>query len=198
MIPIAWDWNIVAWPSQFLAIPVAALDIAEPIQPSPKATPEQLRAIMRNVPEIYNRLASGLTPTDFQRMGTSPLNQREQEIAETYKHLYSTSNHAERLEAEFVDGQGIIVTKGRHRVDAARQIGLPYVPVHLRARDQETLARLSSRMEAEVSSMQPTAVDAHRTIDSMHRQSRGEPVVIQAEKTLEREPGIDRMTGCGR
>jgi len=138
----------MSWPSAFLMVPVSAIRLSEPLSPSPKASAEQLRTYMRNVPEVYQRLNSGYSAADFARMRESPLNERERRIADTYRHLYADTPGSERLEAEFVEGSGLSMTRGRHRLEAAREVGLTHLPVHVRAPDLQTLDRVTAELKS--------------------------------------------------
>lgn len=160
----------MSWPSRFLAVPTSALTLGgERVAATDKATPAQLAGYVAQVPAVYERLAAGFTAADFEKMRTAPLNDQERAIGETYAHLYSPARADSRLEAEFQDGVGLVVTRGRHRFDAARQLGVEVLPVHVRAPDPATLDRISAQLEAEVARTAPQVVEQQRALDDVRR-----------------------------
>lgn len=161
----------MTWPRRFLAVPSSLLvvDPAVSMQ-SPKATPADIRRWMGNVPEIYSMLEQGYRDEDFHRMGESPLNPHERDLSESYRHLWSTSPSAEPIRAEFVDGAGLQVVKGQHRVRAAQAQNIPYMPVQVAAKDAPTLEAISVQLEHDVSRLDPHAVAIHRIYDQHQRE----------------------------
>ena len=154
----------MTWPTRFLAVPPNLLTV-QPIQSSTKATDAELRAYARAAPEVYTRLQHGFTPEDFAAMRAQPLTPGERVIGEAHLHLFSLAAGAQRLEAELVNGQ-LVVLKGQHRVVAAHGEGVPFVPVHVRAPDECQLSLVQDRVERDVSAMDPEIVQLHRRLDT--------------------------------
>ena len=150
----------MVWASRFTAVPMSELKQDGPLDPSAKATREQMRGYMRNVPVVYDRLRSGATEADFEAMRASADAQRR-EIGDAYYHLFSPSGYNHRIEADYIDGQGLVVQRGRHRVEAARELGINYLPVHIRAEDQQTLNMMTGRARGTRGGSQPR--DGRRT-----------------------------------
>lgn len=158
----------MAWPTRFLAVPPGHLTQDEQVAPSSKASPEQMRAYMAQIPAVYDKLGAGARLEDFRRMRTSP-DAQTRAVGDAYHHLFSPAGIDHRLEAEVVDGKGLVVTRGRHRVEAARELGLPYVPVHVRAADDRTLTASTRSFEADLESTAPNVVRAQRELDGEHQ-----------------------------
>lgn len=166
----------VTWPTRFLAVPVSALTLSrEQLCPTPKATPQELARYVAAVPAVHQRLAAGFTESDFQQMRQSPLTSSERVLADTYMHLYSPSGRGSRIEAEFIHGQGLVVTRGRHRTAAAQELGLQFLPVHVRAEDQQTLDRISTQLETEIRRIAPGVVEQQHVLEAAHRSRRDNP-----------------------
>src|SRR4051812_18094699 len=115
--------ELTGWGTRFLAVPTNHLREHEPVAGSPKATLEQLRAYMACLPAVYDRLRNGAGQQDFRMMRTSA-NPQARAVGDAYHHLFSPAGVDHRLEAEIMEGKGLVVTRGRHRVEAARQLGL--------------------------------------------------------------------------
>ena len=126
-----------------------------------KATEAQLASYARNVTEIYRKLAAGLTPEELEGMRLTGASPQERELGETFHQLFSEGGRDGRIEAEYVDGH-LIVKRGRHRVLAAQEGGVPVLPVHVLAHDETTMSVLSARIEREVAESSPEALAQHR------------------------------------
>ena len=185
----------MTWSTRFVAVPTGQLRKDDQVAPSPKATPEQMRAYMGHVPAVYAKLGAGVRTEAFRQMRTSP-DPRTRAVGDAYHHLFSPDGADHRIEAEVVDGKGLVVTRGRHRVEAAREIGLPYVPVHVRAADDRSLDGVTRRLEADVERAAPDVVHAQRALDGEHRAARA---VRERSETQVRgpEPG-DRVSRAMR
>lgn len=155
------------WQSRFVAVPTDRLRQDEQVLPSDKASPDQIRAYMRRVPSVYAELGAGAQGEDFQRLRTST-DANRREVAEAFRHLFSQDGYSHRLEAEIVDGTVLVVTRGRHRFEAARELGVPYVPVHVRAPDIRSLDAAARSFENEVGRSAPDVVRAHRKLEAEH------------------------------
>ncbi|MGY4856851.1 hypothetical protein [Cryobacterium sp. AP23] len=173
-------------------MPLSALVHDDTLGESPKATSAELQSYVRHVADVYARLQQGFTESDFRAMAASPLTPDEKQIAETYRHLFSTSRTAQRIEAEFIDERGLVLTQGRHRALAAQKIGVPFLPVHVRAVDNETLARLSEQLEHEVAITHPGLVVTHRALEQTHREARLERGIVN-ELTPDPERSFERL-----
>ena len=134
----------MAWASRFTAVPTSELRQDGALDPLAKATREQMRGYMRNVPAVYDRLRSGATEADFEAMRTGA-DPQEREIGDAYYHLFSSCGYDHRIEADYTDGQGLVVQRGGHRVEAARELGVGYLPVHVRAADQPAVPATPAR-----------------------------------------------------
>jgi hypothetical protein len=181
----------MTWPSQFVAVPTNALVLDERLSPTDKATQQQMANYVSAVPSVHQRLAAGFTDADFQGMHRNPLTAEERQVADAYYHMYSPAGRNHRIEAEFVDGKGLVVTKGRHRFAAAQDVGLPTLPVHVRASDQDTLDRVTRQLESEARES-PEVVAQFRKLDADHRVARGEQP-IRNEGARTRDTGIERL-----
>lgn len=161
----------MAWRTRFLAVPTGQLKQDDQVTPSSKASPEQMRAYMAQVPAIYEKFGAGAHAGDFRIMRNSP-DAQTRAVGDAYHHLFSPDGVDHRIEAEIVDGKGLAVARGRHRIEAARELGLPYVPVHVRAKDDRTLEAATLDYEAAVESAAPYVVRAQRELDGAHQAAR--------------------------
>lgn len=178
----------MTWPSRFLAVPTSAMTLGgERLAPTSKATPQQLAAYVAAVPDVHRMLAAGFTESDFRQMSTAPLTEQERVIGDAYARMYSPAGRESRLEAEFQNGVGLVVTRGRHRFTAAESAGVPFLPVHVRASDQQTLDRISIQLESEMNRIAPEIVDQQRSLDRAHRAARGE---VRTHVSGERERAL--------
>lgn len=105
---------------------------------------------MSTVPELYRLQCQGVGDTEFRRMCESPKDEREEILGQTYRHLFSTSPSAQPLRADFVDGEGLVVQAGQHRVLEAKRAGVPFLPVHVSAPEVQQLEKLRTAFETEV------------------------------------------------
>ncbi|WP_152683785.1 ParB N-terminal domain-containing protein [Pseudarthrobacter siccitolerans] len=154
-----------------MAVPTERLQQGEPVAISPKATFEQLKAFMAQLPAVYDQIRDGARTDDFRQMRHSH-DAQTQAIGNAYYHLFAPEGIDHRLEAEVVEGRDLIVTRGRHRVEAALELGLPYVPVHVRAADDRALNTFTRTFEE---TLEPTAqgvVYAQRELDAEHQAAR--------------------------
>jgi hypothetical protein len=133
----------VSWTSRFLPVHTHLLQFDRPTRPTDKATPAQLQQYARNVGTIYELINAGMTRADFDQMMHAPLNAREASVATTYRHLFTSAPAAQRFEAEFIEGRGLVITRGAHRIEAARSEGVAYVPVHVRTRTEDQADRIT-------------------------------------------------------
>lgn len=180
----------MSWPRAFIPVPLSWLQV-EPadVSRSPKATPEQLRDWMAAVPEIYRMQCRGVTDTDFQRAGQAPPNTPERAIGDTYCHLFSASPSSQPLRADFVDGRGLVVQAGQHRVLAAREEGVPFVPVHVSAPDWEHIEKLRNACESEVRK----AGTDFQQVPELHRRHDEHIYGQDRERPLEQHRGRERL-----
>lgn len=187
----------MSWSTRFLAVPTGQLRQYEQVASSPKGTPEHIRAYMSQLPAVYGKLSEGARAEDFRQMRTSP-NANTRAVGDAYHHLFSPAGVDHRLEAEVVDGKGLVVTRGRHRVEAARELGLPYVPVHVRAVDDRTLDDSTRSFEAELQPTAPGVVRAQRQLDGEHQAARA-AVLERSEAQAPVRPGpMDRASPGAR
>jgi hypothetical protein len=157
----------VSWPRACLAVPTRLLQVdSQYVSATPKATPQQLQQWMGSVPQLYRLQADGLNDADFRRFVDTPRNEQERMLGETYRHLFSTSPSAQPLRADFVEGRGLVVESGQHRVLAAKEAGVPVVPVHVAAPDWPQLEKLRDTLGAEVR----TLGSQYQRVPDLHRQ----------------------------
>lgn len=154
----------MTWGARFLAVRATALRIDEPVALSDKATPEQLSGYVRTVPEVYRHLSEGVTGEEL--LQWRQRNDALSQVGETYYHLFEPAGRDGRIEAELTGGQ-LLVTRGRHRVEAARQEGVEVLPVHVRA-ELDALGAVASSLEADVATHHPAAVKIHRGLHERH------------------------------
>ena len=189
----------MTWPSQFLPVPSSLLQFDGPVLASPKASPGQLESYVKQVPEIYRRLVAGGSDEDFRGMVTAPLNDYERLLGQTYTHLFTTRPGAERLEAEYVEGRGLVVTRGRHRIAAAQRLGVPVMPVHVRARNEAQLSQVSRLCESQVARVDARLNDLHLGMTSpvpkahLMRETERPPARRDPDRM-----GLDGPSGSGR
>jgi hypothetical protein len=157
----------MAWVDRFLPVLSTTLELDEPVMSTDKATEAQLASYARNVTEIYRKLAAGLTPEELEGMRLTGASPQERELGETFHQLFSEGGRDGRIEAEYVDGH-LIVQRGRHRVLAAQEGGVPVLPVHVLAHDETTMSALSARIEREVAESSPEALAQHRALGRKH------------------------------
>lgn len=158
----------MTWPTRFVAVPTSQLVQDLQLSPTDKATQAQLREYVRAVPGVYARLEQGATPTQMLALRSSP-SSIDRARGESYFHMFSPAGYEHRIEAEYIQGVGVVVTRGRHRVDVAQHEGLTHLPVHLRAPDESILGRLAITYEQQVSLLCPADVETHRQLEAFHR-----------------------------
>ena len=165
----------MTWPRAFLAVPSRALAVDPAIaRDSPKASRDDITRWMGRVPKIYQMLERGTSDAEFRRMATSPASPEERELGETYRNLFSTSPTAQPLRAEVGPDGRLTVVAGQHRARAAREAGVPLLPVHVAAPDAETLRAARADLEAQARAIRPADVETHRVYDQHLRSMRGE------------------------
>ncbi|MFT4188846.1 MAG: ParB/RepB/Spo0J family partition protein [Aeromicrobium sp.] len=155
----------MTWPSRLTAVPTSRLFHDQEVTPSARteASPEQLRQHMSQVPAVYQRLRDGANDADFEMMRSHP-DPRVRAIGESYHHLFSPAGRDGRLEADWRADGNLTINRGHHRVEAARELGLSYLPVHVRAPDQTTLTEACRTYENEVAAREPEVVAVHRRL----------------------------------
>lgn len=159
------------WPTQFVAVPTSQLVQDGQLRPSNKATPDEMRGYVQAIPQVYARLGSGSTSGEMMALRSSQ-SLEERAVGETYFHVFSPEGLDHRIEAEYVRGMGVVVTRGRHRVEAAQHLGVSHLPVHVRAPDLPTLDALARSCEIEVTRSAPRDVQVQRQLDIVHCNSR--------------------------
>ncbi len=164
------------------------LEVDDSLRPSSKATSEEMRQWMATVPDIYSRLAAGTTDAEFHEMYEHPRDQHERIMGETYKNLFTPSQSAQPIKATWVDGRGLVVDAGQHRVLAAREAGVPLMPVHVAAPDDVTFYRIRAACEDETARTGPARIiDVQRKYDEALYPDRT-PLRVP-----DRHPGIERL-----
>jgi len=159
------------WARQFVAIPSSRLCLSEPVKGTDKATPSQLRAYANSVTGVYAGLRAGVTPAQFEAAYTTESAAVSRDLAVTYHHLFSPTGVDGRIEADYIDG-ALVVTRGRHRVDAAQQLGVPVLPVHVRAQNAEVLSGVIREFDSRLATSDPDIVGIQRDLDEQHHLAR--------------------------
>jgi hypothetical protein len=129
-------------PRRLMAVPTSALKVDSDISPrSPKGySARDLQEIAATVPAVYDRIAEGWQPVQFAAARWSA-DFRDQQLGETYCHLFQNSPASASLRADF-DGRDLVVDKGNHRIVAARNIAVPVLPVWVTAHTEADLDRI--------------------------------------------------------
>lgn len=136
-----------------------------------KYTPEQMRTWMSCVPQIYAMRTAGVSDRQFQRMAQDLSDERNRVLGETYRHLFSTSPSAQPLRASFHEAHGLMIDAGQHRVQAARDAGVTFLPVHVSAATAGQLMRLRDAFERDLRVLAPDLpdlVEVQRAHDAQH------------------------------
>lgn len=157
----------MVWPRRFVAVPTRMLEQDDAPSRSAKSTEEQLRGFVAPVPLIYEKLRAGATEVDFARMRRSQ-DSDERAAGDAYHYLFSPLGRDGRIEAEWQDGR-LVVQRGRHRVEAARVLGVEVLPVHVRAQDERRMSEATDRPERQVEAALPGTASVHRQLDASHR-----------------------------
>ena len=160
------------WARRFVAVPTQELRLDDPVTASQKADAHQIRNYMLRVPDVFARLRAGASDADFAALRRDTADSHNREIGEAYLHLFSPEGRSHRIEADYTEERGLVVQRGHHRVEAASGLGLGYLPVHVRAADQQTLDRLSQRYEERIAISDPNTVRAMGALDQAHRSER--------------------------
>jgi hypothetical protein len=133
--------------------------------------------IMSRVPDVYGCLAAGATPAQLLAARSQP-DPRQRQLGETYANLFGRYPGAQTLAAEW-DGGALQVTKGRHRIEAARRLGIPVVPIVVSGRTEADLAELDQRFDAKVGS----SYSAYRRVHAAERgQGAPQPQPVQVRE----------------
>lgn len=147
---------------------------------------------MARVPELYRLQLAGTSDAEFKRMCDTPRTEQERLLGDTYRHLFSMSPSAQPLRAEFVEGTGLVVQAGQHRVMAAKQLGVPYVPVHIAAPNQAQLEHLRTAFEHDIRELTPHM----QSVPELHRAHNRH--MYPGSQTLARQPPLERHQGPER
>ncbi len=139
---------------------------------SPKGySDRELKEIAATVPAIYDRIKEGATEKDFldMRLSADP---KDRQMGETYAHLFRDAPSSNPLAAAY-DGTDLVVDKGNHRVRAAREVGVPVLPVWVSASSEAQLDRVehacARRIEREGASAYRDAHLAHEKTIAFER-----------------------------
>ncbi len=172
--------------SSFLAVRPESLSFDSQTSTAPgKYTRVEMQQWMSTVPEIYALQLRGATDSQFFRMCQSP-DPADRLIGETYRQLFSTSPSSRPIQASLGAGGQIEVTAGQHRSLEARSLGVPFVPVHLRASDSALLIDARAAIEADVRTRYSdgaAVVQLHRGHDERHflEQAREQSRSVQSD-----------------
>jgi hypothetical protein len=116
------------------------------VQNSPKGyTAQQLQQIALSADDNYRRLSQGATHTQMLGLASSQ-DPADQQASATYGHLFNARAGSEIISAEF-EGTDLVVQRGNHRVRAAQQAGVDYLPVEVRATSEGVLDRLDAQLQ---------------------------------------------------
>lgn len=159
------------------ALLVVDADIAEQ---SPKGYDrQQLRDIALAADDVYRRLAAATPHAELLALSTSA-DPHERLTGETYGHLFGTRAHAQGISADY-DGGILHVASGNHRVRAAAEAGVAYLPVDVHARSAEELDGLRETWRVADASRFPSLQAAHDRVTAAAARTRTDP-------DLERSP----------
>lgn len=176
---------MVAWIERFLPVRSSGLHIEDTLQPTDRATDAQLRSYVRNVDELFSRLAAGATPERLAALRTNGATPHERMLGETYQRMFTAGGRDHRIEAEWTGGR-LVVQRGRHRVDAAQREGVPFLPVRVRAADEATMRVLAERLERDAAVLATPREPAERAAagrawDGHPARSEGDAVTFGSE-----------------
>ncbi len=174
------------WARRFLPVPTSALKVDPAISAqSPKGYSDRdLKEIAATVPAVYDQIADGMTEKDLLVLRSSA-DPEERQVGETYAQLFCDLPSSNPLAAGY-DGTDLVVDKGNHRIRAAREIGVPVLPVWVSAPSEAQLDRVEDacarRIEREGASAYRDAHLAHeKTILFERNGSRGSALVESRE-----------------
>ena len=188
---------MMKWPSRFVAVSPNRLRIVEELKPSSKASPDELREYVRNVPRVYELLRDGVTREQFETARTEGRGIVSRDLGDSYYYCFSAEGREGRIEAEYVSGD-LLVTRGRHRVDAAQREGVAYLPVHVKASSEEMLALVLKELQSGPAAPEPAIVEIHRSIDDQHADFNGNRptgrLISRKEATVSFEGEMSRRT----
>jgi hypothetical protein len=175
----------------FLPVPTDWLELDSATAGSlGKESPEASRTHMSQVPRIYEMLVQGETDQDFHSRSMQPNDQQEAELLRTYRELFTSSPSAHPIRADFIDQHGLVVQAGQHRVQAAKELGIPFVPVQVAAPDEASLEKIRAACENRIVQLSPElarAVPIHRDYDQHIYPDRSR------DRPPERHLGIERL-----
>ncbi|HVY09530.1 MAG TPA: hypothetical protein VHB18_05235 [Mycobacteriales bacterium] len=157
------------WPRRLMPVPVSRLQVDSSVAAtSPKGYSDaELRQAMRDVPEIYAMLDRGVPPREILDLrGHSDPHLRS--VGTTYGHLFGATPSSQVLAADVVNGQ-LEVTKGNHRIRAARQAGVEVLPVEVAAQTAEELDAVASEARGADPARYPRFEQAHARATSLGR-----------------------------
>lgn len=175
------------WVRKRLDVPVSRLEVDPAVGPSPKGyARHDMREWMRCVPELYRLRAEGHGPAEFARMRTQPRNRREQLLGDTHARVFESSTAPLRAD---LTGDALRVQAGHHRVQAAREAGVPVLPVSVAAADAARLRQLERECQRERARLPDHT--PHR--DDEPSTSRGRrPLAPNRQSQRDRPPHRDR------
>jgi hypothetical protein len=179
----------VSWTSRFLPVPTHLLQFDQPTRSTDKATPAQLQQYARNVGTIYELIDAGMTRAEFDQMMQAPLNAQEASVAATYRHLFTSAPGAQRFEAEFIEGRGLVITRGAHRIDAARSEGVGYVPVHVKTRTEDQADRITVSL---IQAVDPAIARYHQDQLPARNRALAREVASNPERSIELQRDRER------
>lgn len=138
---------------------------------SPKASPAEMQAYVASLPSTYQAIRDGATSAQLaaMRQSTDP---KMRAVGDAYYHFFSPEGVDHRLEAEVAEDGGLVVTRGRHRVEAAQELGVPMLPVHVRAPDRDQLDALARTYQSELPDRDAAIVEAEHRLNAQHHATR--------------------------
>lgn len=161
--------------SRMLPVPPEYLKVDPEIaEDSPKYGKREIQEFAATVPLVYEELSRGSTDEQLLAMRSSS-DPHEHALGTTYSKMFRSKEPLDAIRATYDNGH-LVVDAGNHRVRAARELGLPAVPVLVQARDEALLDGVDRQM----SSDRPAERDAHRRLDEYVRSS---------NRTVTRETG---------
>lgn len=163
----------MTWAARFVPVPTQLLQV-EDLNPSAKVSDAELREYARNLRDINQLVEAGLTREDFESMQRAALNPHEESIAQSYQHFFIQRPTSQHIEADYIEGRGLVVTRGRHRVNAAREMGVAVVPVVVRCEREADAEKIQRVLTEDLGAQHPRLEAHYRHIQRERGENQGQ------------------------
>jgi hypothetical protein len=107
-------------------------------------TCQDLANIVQSIADVYDKISKGWGASDFM-LAYHSTNPKESFIGKTFARLFSERS-SYSIEAH-VEADRIVIDKGNHRVQAAKDVGIPVMPVWVSAPSDEKLDQVQQECE---------------------------------------------------